>query len=106
MKRIIYNKLVRDLIPGIIASSGREPITQLIDPKHKAHYLQEKLKEEMDEYLQSGSLEELADLLEVIHGLLDCSGYTWDELETVRLAKQQQRGGFGKGILLLEVVEP
>ena len=106
MKRIVYQKLVRDLIPDIIALSGRQAVTKQIDPKEKVHYLQEKLQEEMAEYLQSESLEELADLLEVMHGLVDCTGYAWYELENMRLNKKQQRGGFDKGILLEEVIEP
>ncbi len=106
MKRTVYNKLVRDLIPGIIEASGREAVTAQIDSGDRLLHLREKLKEEMAEYLQSGSMEELADLLEVIHSLADCSGQTWDALEAMRLKKKRQRGGFDKGILLLEVIEP
>ena len=106
MHSIPYNKLVRDLIPEIIESSGRKAVTQCVDLQQKRYYLHEKLKEEMTEYLQSGTLEELADLLEVMHGLIDCSEYTWDDLEAVRLTKKLARGGFEKGILLCEVLEP
>ena len=105
MKRTAYNKLVRDRIPEIIEASGRQAVTKAVDQEAKLLLLHEKLKEELAEYLQSHALEELADLLEVMHGVVACSGHTWEELESLRRAKKEERGGFEKGILLLEVVD-
>ena len=48
----------------------------------------------------------MADILEVLHGLLGCMEHTWEELEALRAAKRQARGGFDDGIVLLEVIEP
>ncbi len=106
MKRITYQKLVRDRIPEIIKASGCKAIYQQLSSQEKLPYLQEKLKEEMSEYLESSSLEELADILEVIHGIVDQQGYTWDDLEAIRLHKMQERGSFEESILLIEVIEP
>ena len=105
MKRITYNKLVRDRIPQIIEASGRRAVVEAVDQKTKLLLLHEKLKEELAEYLQSHALEELADLLEVMRGVVTCSGHTWEELEALCEAKKQERGGFEDGLLLMEVIE-
>ncbi|MEG1502308.1 MAG: nucleoside triphosphate pyrophosphohydrolase, partial [Synergistaceae bacterium] len=65
--------------------------------------LDEKLNEELAEYQESKSLEELADLLEVIRATVLARGWTLDELEQVRAQKAAERGGFEKKILLKEV---
>ncbi len=106
MKHTTYHKLVRDKIPQIIEASGRKAVVQNVAQNERLPLLQEKLKEELAEYLQCGSLEELADLLEVMHGVVVCSGHAWGDVESIRNAKRQERGGFEQGILLLEVVEP
>ena len=53
----------------------------------------------------SKSLEELADLLEVMRAVVQARGWTWEQLEQVRQEKPAQRGGFEKKILLKEVIE-
>ena len=100
-----YNKLIRDKIPEIIASQGKTCHTQILDPDAYRTMLEEKLQEELNEYLESKHLEELADLLEVIRALVAANGYTWAQLEATRAAKFAQRGGFEKRILLTEVIE-
>lgn len=65
----------------------------------------EKLSEELAEYHADGSIEELADLIEVIYAAAKARGYTIEQLESVRLEKVQQRGSFDKRILLTEVIE-
>ena len=101
----IYNKLVRDKIPEIIESSGNTcTVETLTDEKYIA-MLDAKLTEELAEYQESKSLEELADLLEVMGAVVKARGYTWDELTTVRKKKREERGGFEKRILLKEVYE-
>ena len=60
---------------------------------------------ELSEYQESHSLEELADLLEVLRAVVEARGWTWEELEQVRQDKAAKRGGFEKKILLKEVIE-
>ena len=47
-------------------------------------------------------MEELADLLEVIRAVITARGCTWDEVESIRKAKAEKRGGFAKKIWLVE----
>ena len=93
-------KVVRDRIPEIIEQSGKTPEICLLDREDAVKGLEEKLSEELREYLADHSLEEMADLLEVMHGILYHRGISWDELEQVRLRKREERGGFEKGIFL------
>lgn len=98
-----YHKLVRDNIPQIIASTGQSCKTRVLSREEYLECLDEKLQEELTEYQQSKSLEELADLLEVMEAVTKARGYTWEELMKVKLEKKQKRGGFDKMLLLEEV---
>ena len=61
--------------------------------------------EELTEYQADKSLEELADLLEVIYAVTEAHGYSIEELKQLRREKAEKRGGFQKKLLLKEVVE-
>jgi predicted house-cleaning noncanonical NTP pyrophosphatase (MazG superfamily) len=63
-----------------------------------------KLDEELAEYHESHSLEELADLMEVIYAVTQARGHTLEELETVRAKKAAARGAFQKKLLLRDVM--
>ena len=101
----IYNKLVRDRIPEIIESDGRKCTTEILSDDRWLQMLDAKLDEELAEYQESKSLEELSDLLEVMRAVVKARGWSWEQLEQVRQEKAAQRGGFEKKILLKEVSE-
>ncbi len=103
MKKIVYNKLVRDKIPQIIERNGQTCITQVLTEDEYIRKLDEKLTEELAEYRESKALEELADLLEVMEATVKARGYTWQELLQIRDQKREKRGGFEDRILLKEV---
>ena len=106
MNSIYYDKLVRDKIPDVIRKAGKLPITDIMSQDDMTAALNRKLLEEAQEYIESGSVEEMADVLEVLHGIAFHKGITWDEVESARIYKHEERGGFEKGIRLLEVREP
>ena len=101
----IYNKLVRDLIPDIIEESGNECRTRILSDDEYLKMLDAKLDEELLEYHQDQSIEELADLLELIQAATIARGYTLEKLEAVRAEKAKKRGGFEKKIFLIDVTE-
>ena len=105
MRSIAYNKLVRDRIPEIIESSGKTCSTEILSPEDYLRMIDAKLDEELAEYHKDQNIEELADLLEVIHVAAIARGYTLEDLEQIRAEKAARRGGFEKGILLKEVYE-
>jgi predicted house-cleaning noncanonical NTP pyrophosphatase (MazG superfamily) len=101
----IYNKLVRDRIPEIIAASGKKYTTRILSDHDYCEKLNQKLQEELDEYLQDQDLSELADLLEVIYAVAQAKGMSKEGLEQIWAAKHDRRGGFEQKILLVEVKE-
>ena len=100
-----YNKLVRDRIPEIIEASGKTCTCETLSDEQYIELLNKKLQEEVTEYLESGTVEELADIGEVMHAILDYKGIPLEEFQRVRSEKLQERGGFAKRILLKEVTE-
>jgi predicted house-cleaning noncanonical NTP pyrophosphatase (MazG superfamily) len=105
MSTIKYLKLVRDHIPEIIAKSGKRPVYSILSDEAYLAKLDEKLNEELSEYQESKSMEELADLLEVIRAVAAARGSSIEEVEAIRRDKAAKRGGFEKKILLTEVIE-
>ena len=100
-----YHKLVRNRIPEIIEADGKKCVCETLSDDDYISLLDQKLNEELAEYQESKSLEELADLLEVIQAVVKARGWTVEELEQVRAEKATKRGGFEKKILLREVRE-
>ena len=100
------NKLVRDNIPDIIIKNGGTPKTRVLDSDEYRDELRKKLSEEVDEYLKEPSLEELADISEVIHALAIFDGDSPDALERKRAEKADERGGFTGRIYLIETETP
>lgn len=100
-----YNKLVRDKIPEIIKVSGKNCNIRYVDEKEQLKLLEEKLQEEVSEYIETKNLEELADIMEVLFGLAKNLGFSEEELLKCREDKRSQRGGFEEGVVLLEVYE-
>lgn len=94
------SKLVRDNIPYIIEASGGTCVTRVLDDEEYLEALNAKLDEELAEYHESGSAEELADLLEVIYAIAKTRGY---DVVGMRIEKAARRGGFEKRIMLEEV---
>lgn len=101
----VYNKLVRDRIPEIIEKDGKRCVCKTLTQDQYIAMLDAKLNEELAEYQQSKTLEELADLLEVMGAVVRARGYTWKQLTDIRKTKKEERGGFDQRILLKEVWE-
>lgn len=100
-----YHKLVRDRIPEIIQDSGKICFCETLNNADYLRLLDEKLNEELAEYQESKSLEELADLLEVMQAVVKARGWMLEDLEHLRADKAAKRGGFERKILLKEVRE-
>lgn len=105
----IYNKLVRDRIPEIIEGTGKKFSTRTLDQSEFIKELRKKSFEELQEYMNADNneeaLEELADLLEVIHALAGTHGGSIEKVEEIRRQKAEKRGGFKGSIFLINVEE-
>ena len=105
MARKVYNKLVRDKIPEIIAAEGKALKTRILSDEEHLQALIEKLGEEYEEFKADLNVEELADLHEVLLALADVLQIPHEELEKVRTQKAAKRGGFTQKIFLEEAEE-
>lgn len=92
-------KLVRDRIPEILTAAGIPCDVQRLDDAEFGRKLDEKLAEELAEYHESGEIEELADMVEVIEAILKRRGIDWGRFGELRLKKRDERGGFEKRLL-------
>ena len=99
-----HNKLVRDKIPEIIEKAGKTAYTHILSEEEYMTELDKKLNEKCAEYQADKSIEELADMLEVMYAITEARGWSVSELEAVRKSKAEKRGGFKKKIYL-EYVE-
>lgn len=99
-----YNKLIRDRIPEIIAKNGQTARVRVLTDEEYLAKLDEKLGEELAEYLADGNVEELADLLEVIYAAALARGTTAEQLDEIRRKKAEERGAFAEKLLLKEVL--
>jgi len=101
----VYNKLVRDRIPEIIRNNNEKPIVKELNNEDYLKELNIKLKEELQEYLEDNNIEELADIVEVIYGILNAKNISLEEFEEIRNEKVEKRGAFSKKIFLEKVID-
>ncbi len=102
MKKQI-NKLVRDNIPSICEKNGQTPETVVLDDEKYTAALGAKLQEEVGEYLSDKTLEELADIIEVIEALAENQGSSLNKVLEIKQHKQDKNGAFKKRIYLISV---
>lgn len=95
-----YNKLVRDKIPEIISDSGSSPLYHYATSEEYYKLLCEKLIEEVSEFMESDSLEELADIYEVIESILKYKGVTHGIFKEIVENKRNKNGSFNDRIIL------
>ena len=84
-----YHKLVRDRIPEIIMQSGKRPVYSILSEEAYLAKLDEKLNEELAEYQERKSMEELADLLEVIRAVAVAWAVPWKKWNPPAKTRQQ-----------------
>lgn len=93
-----YNKLVRDKIPEILDQKGVPYEKRIATPEEYRSELIKKLREETNEFIDDSSIEELADIIEVIDALRKLPEYA--RVESVCAEKRENRGAFEQRIIL------
>ena len=78
-----YNKAIRDKIPEIIKNSGNNCNVKKLTDDEFLIEIEAKLREELEEYFQSKSVEELADIIEVVNRISVLRGVSEEELERI-----------------------
>lgn len=99
----VYNKLVRDHIPEICKSNNQTAKTRVLNHDEYEKALNEKLLEEVNEYLASEDVTELADILEVVDAIAVSKGSSFDDILKIKQKKAGNNGKFDKKLFLIEV---
>lgn len=94
-----YNKLVRDKIPEILEEKGKISTIHIANDEE----YWEKLKEEVNEFLNDSDIEEMADIFEVITSINKFKHWDLEKVIEVQKEKREKRGGFKNKIILDKV---
>lgn len=101
--KYVYNKLVRDKIPKNINSmNDRKCNYKILTEEEYIQELDKKLFEEAHEFIEEHSVEELADLMEVIFAIMKVKNISMKELENIRELKNNKKGSFNDKIYLID----
>ena len=100
-----YDKAIRDKIPQIIKESGSTSHIKTLSDKEFLEKMEKKLDEEVAEYHQSKSVEEIADIMEVLERIAELRGTSVKELMRIKEKKAQKRGKFEKNLFLIDSEE-
>lgn len=100
---MIYNKLVRDGYRTLLA--GKNVKFRVADDAEYREKLREKIVEEAYELRESGSKEELADLLEAVEHYMQAEGWGIAEIEEIKRLKAEEKGRFDGRLILIEADE-
>ena len=102
--KYVYNKLVRDKIPNEINNiKGRKANYKILNDNEYLQELDKKLFEEANEFIEEHSVEELADLIEVIIGIMKFKNISLNDVEQARKVKNDKKGKFDRKIYLIDV---
>ena len=102
--KYVYNKLVRDKIPeNINNTEGRKANYKILSNEEYLIELDKKLFEEAHEFIEEYSVEELADLIEVISAIMKSKNISLDDVEKARKIKNDKKGKFEDKIFLIDV---
>lgn len=103
----VHNKLVRDRILEIIQADNLKYNSKILNDEELLIEIKRKMVEEAEEFKETKSnkdaIEELSDILELVHAAVKSLNSSYEELEAVRLKKKEKRGGFDKAIYLIDV---
>ena len=100
-----YNKIVRDKIPEIIQSKGKNCDVTYVSDKEAVDFLAKKILEEGKEFIETPTKEELADLYEVLDAIMAKKGWKKAEIDRIRKDKGGKNGLFKNNIILKTVHE-
>ena len=96
----VHNKLVRDNVPELIPKNGHKVVYHMAGDAEYRIKLRDKLIEECYEFVANEKIEQLADVMEVVHALMKFHGFSYEDVDTAIRSKREERGGFEKRVIL------
>ena len=98
-------KLVRDNIPKIIEDTGKSCRYHIAGYDEYETRLYDKMREELDEFIEAPSYEEAADMWEVFAAICELHQLDLNHVKSAALEKERKRGAFKDRIVLETVNE-
>lgn len=98
--KIYHNKLVRDRIPDILKKDKVKFDFRVAKKEEFLDRLYEKLIEEINEFKEKPSVDEFADIMEVLESIAREHDFQLEEIKIAKKTKKINRGGFNKKIIL------
>lgn len=99
---VVYNKLVRDKIPEYLEHKAIPFKVHIANDLEYWQKLKEKLLEEVKEFDADESIDELADIMEVIDAIKKYKNFSTNEINIIKEKKFTDRGGFDNRVILEE----
>lgn len=103
-----FDKLVRDNIPEMMKALGAKLTCKNLPFDDYVRELKKKLLEESHEVLISNNkeelIEEIADVFEVLYNLMSANNISHDDVEAVRISKNESKGSFKKARFIDKIV--
>lgn len=90
--------MIQLFIVDIIEAKGEKASYHIATDDEYIKKLKEKLQEEVMEFLEVESKEEMSDVFEVITAILVQKGRTIEEVIEVQKKKREERGGFERRV--------
>ena len=106
MVEIIHDKLVRDNIPKIINDQDNQSCEYYTIENEDEYfkYLVRKVVEEINEFYQTPTSEEMADVMEVLMAIIKLKKIDVHIVESTRIKILLEKGGFKKKYVLKRVL--
>ncbi len=95
-------KLIRDKVPLIMQQANVKYKAKIADNDEYKTFLREKILEETDEFMEDPSLEEAADIYEVLIALTKNWGFDMRDVVKAADRKRETHGGFEERVVLIE----
>jgi len=99
-------KLVRDKVPDIVRDNAKFEVLSNEDYRKSLRIkITEEAKEVKHSETRANLVEELGDLEEVIRAILDDASITYEEMDSLRQAKINQKGKFTQKFVMIKPEE-
>ncbi|WKY48841.1 nucleoside triphosphate pyrophosphohydrolase [Eubacteriaceae bacterium ES3] len=101
--KVEYNKLVRDKIPQIIKESGRTCEYKVLGDSEIKDALKEKLIEKAQIFSNKPSEDELSDIYELLHAIVETYDYEPLHIDYLKLQNKENKGTYSNRVYLISV---
>ena len=105
MEHNVYNQLVKDNVPKILKEKGSKPHTRTLNDHEYISELEISLDEYVARYTETGGMDELADIAELVFAIAKFKGYDQTKFNNLIADRKKKYGGYDKRTYLLNVDE-